>query len=155
MTINFEIDRAKKVNLVFTNETLQKETLPMDRLISDVRSHALSLLDDLEEVEASELHHHLFNQDYFIIGTYQAKEWLGEFTWDAIEKIQEYEKFNFGEVTTPLGDPEKVSNMLAYILGEEVLQESQTLQDKWDETLTEEDLKAIAEEIKEKSLVSN
>ena len=43
--------------------------------------------------------------------------------------------------------------MLAYILGEEVLQESSRLSDKWDEVLTKEDFKAIAEEITEKTLV--
>ena len=126
----------------------------MNRLISDVRSHALSLLEDgFIDVEGADLHHQIFNQDYFIIGTYKAKQWLGEFTWDAIGKIQEYEKDNFGEVTTDLQDPEKVCNMLAYILGEEVLQESSRLSDKWDEVLTKEDFEAIAEEITEKTLV--
>ena len=44
--------------------------------------------------------------------------------------------------------------MLAYILGEEVLQDSQTLQDKFDDVLTKEDLKAIEEELKQYSLVN-
>ena len=128
----------------------------MNRLISDVRSHALDLLADdagLDQ-EAADLHHCLFNESYFIIGTYQAKKWLGEDAFDAIAKIQEYETANFGEVNTDLGDPEKVCNMLAYILGEEVLQDSQTLQDKFDDVLTKEDLKAIQEELKQYSLVN-
>jgi len=44
--------------------------------------------------------------------------------------------------------------MLAYILGKEVLQDSQTLQDKFDDVLTKEDLKAIEEELKQYSLVN-
>ncbi len=37
--------------------------------------------------------------------------------------------------------------MLVYILGEEILQESSTLQEKWNEELTEEDIKEIIEEL--------
>tara|TARA_R100000995_G_C3417244_1_gene92204 strand:- start:108 stop:497 length:390 start_codon:yes stop_codon:yes gene_type:complete len=128
----------------------------MNRLISDVRSHALDLLgnDVGLDQEAADLHHCLFNESCFIIGIYQAKKWLGEYAFDAIAKIQEYETDNFGEINTDLGDPEKVCNMLAYILGEEVLQDSQTLQDKFDDVLTKEDLKAIEEELKQYSLVN-
>ena len=51
----------------------------MNRLISDVRAHALDLLGNevgLDQ-EAADLHHCLFNESYFIIGTYQAIKWLG------------------------------------------------------------------------------
>ena len=29
-----------------------------------------------------DLRHHCFNTDYYIIGTYQAKEWLGAYAFD-------------------------------------------------------------------------
>jgi len=70
-----------------------------------------------------DLHFHLFNEDYYIIGTYQAKQWLGNFAFDAIGVIQEYEQSNFGEVSTDLSDPEKVVNMYSYIAGEELMHE--------------------------------
>lgn len=38
--------------------------------------------------------------------------------------------------------------MYAYIIGEEVLNNSKTLQDAWDRHLTEEDIKNIIEELK-------
>ena len=66
----------------------------------------------------------------------------------AIGRVKDYEMDNFGEVTTDLSNPERVANMLAYILGEEILQESETLREKWDKTLDNADLKAIAEELK-------
>ena len=62
-------------------------------------------------------------------------------------KIHQYETANFGEVNTDLSDPEKVVNMLVYILGEELLGESETLQAKWDNRLTQEDLTRITQEI--------
>ena len=40
---------------------------------------------------------------------------------DSIDKIKEYEQDNFGEVSTDLSSSESVANMLAYILGEEIL----------------------------------
>jgi hypothetical protein len=70
-----------------------------------------------------ELHHNAFNTDYYIIGTYQAKKWLGDMAFDVIEHIREYEQFHFGEVNTDFSSPEKVVNMYAYIIGEEIVQE--------------------------------
>tara|TARA_R100001143_G_C3248542_1_gene82420 strand:- start:31 stop:387 length:357 start_codon:yes stop_codon:yes gene_type:complete len=70
-----------------------------------------------------DLHFHLFNEDYYIIGTYQAKCWLGDYVFDAINVIKEYEQDNFGEVSTDFSDPEKVVNMYAYIAGEHLLNE--------------------------------
>ena len=68
-----------------------------------------------------DLHHHAFNTGYFIIGRYQAKQWLGDMVFEVIEHIREYEQFNFGEVNTDFSDPEKIVNMYAYIIGEEIV----------------------------------
>jgi len=76
--------------------------------------------NDLNEL-ASNVHHECFNTDYYIIGTYQSKQWLGDNAFNAIEIIKNYEQDNFGEVTTDLSDPEKVVNMYTYIVGEEVV----------------------------------
>ena len=81
-----------------------------------------------------DLHNEVFNTDYYIIGTYQAKQALAEYdVWDAIEKVQTYEKDNFGEVYTDLSDPEELINMLYYIIGEEVLYEMMDGIEAWKE----------------------
>ena len=101
-----------------------------------------------------DLHNEVFNTDYYIIGTHEAKEALTEYgVWDAIEKVQTYEKDNFGEICTDLSDPEKLINMLYYIIGEEVLYEMMEgvdeFHDNWnnkaDEETNAEILKAIEE----------
>ena len=70
------------------------------------------------------LYNEAFNTDYYIIGTYEAEKALDQYgTFEAIRKIQEYENDNFGEVFTDLSDPEKVANVLYYIIGEEAIQE--------------------------------
>ena len=97
----------------------------------------------------ADLHNDLFNSDYYIIGRYQAEQWLIANTgvFNAIGIIQEYENMQFGEVSTDLSEPERVCNMIVYIAGEEVLQESETLQKRWNEELTERDIKKIIKEL--------
>ena len=73
-----------------------------------------------------DLHWEIFNQNYYIIGRYQAKQWLGADAFDCIYDIQEYENNNFGQVTTDLSEPERVVNMWVYIIGEEILEDVET-----------------------------
>ena len=81
-----------------------------------------------------DLHNEVFNTDYYIIGSYNAKKALEEFgVFEAIEKVQAYEKDNFGEVITDLSDPEKLVNALYYIIGEEVLFEMMDGIEAWEE----------------------
>ena len=58
-----------------------------------------------------DLYNEVFNTDYYIIGTYHPKA-LKNTTFQAIERVQTYEKENFGELYTDSSDPEKVINML-------------------------------------------
>jgi len=87
-----------------------------------------------------DLHHEIFNTDYYIIGRYQAKQWMGADAFDCIGDIQEYEKNNFGQVTTDLSEPEHVVNMYVYVIGEEILEDVVTefLEEKEIELETEE-----------------
>ena len=79
--------------------------------------------DKLTVDNIHDLHHEIFNTDYYIVGRYQAKEWLGSDAFDCIYDIQEYENFHFGRVTTDLSCPEKVVNMYVYVVGEEILED--------------------------------
>ena len=96
---------------------------------SEIKSHFQDYLADchagadLSDAEPSDLHHEAFNQDYYIIGTYQAAQWLGDHAFECIEIIKDYEQNNFGEVSTDFSCPEAVVNMYTYIVGEEVVYE--------------------------------
>ena len=126
----------------------------MNKQYESVKEYITDRLGDGvgESEHASDLHHYLLNEDYFIIGTYEAKQFLHGETFNAIEKVKTYEQDNFGEVSTDLSEPEKVVNMFAYIVGEEILRESETLQGAWDRKLEKSDLDAIAEEVGEVSV---
>lgn len=68
-----------------------------------------------------DIHYHAFNTDYYIIGRYQAKKWLGDEALNIVKIIKNYENDNFGEVTTDFSEPEQVVNMYVYILGEMIV----------------------------------
>ena len=90
-----------------------------------IKGEIIDAINDgrLLDMEISEIHNEVFNTDYFIIGYYQAEQWLkanyGIFA--AIDTVKEYEVENFGELTTDISSSESVVNMLVYILGENVL----------------------------------
>ena len=100
-----------------------------------------------------DLHNEVFNTDYYIIGTYQAKEALREYdVFEAIDVVRTYEKEQFGEIYTELSNPEKLINMLYYIIGDEVIGEMyeiEEFEDKWNDKADEETNKAIIEKMKE------
>jgi len=96
----------------------------MYQLKEDVKEYIIQQLNDDVGLDQNinDLHHYLLNQDYFIIGYWKAEQWLKKDSiFNAIEKIKDYEQSNFGEVSTDLSNSENVANMLAYILGEEIL----------------------------------
>ena len=103
----------------------------MNELKEDVKNYIIDQLNDDVGLNQhiSDLHHYLLNEDYFIIGYYKAEQWLKKDSiFNAIETIKDYENDNFGQVSTDLSSSENVANMLAYILGEEILYDNDTYQ---------------------------
>ena len=109
----------------------------MQNLKNDCIYHAIEKIEEIQEdlfnnpctsnwltIDWAELHYYLFNEDYFLIGYYKCKQWLGDNLLSAINLIKDYELFNFGEVSSDLSSSEDIANMTAYILGEEILSES-------------------------------
>ena len=99
-----------------------------------------------------DLHNEVFNTDYYIIGTYEAKEALKEYdVFEAIELVQEFEEFHFGEVNTDLSNPEKLINMVYYIVGDGVICEMNDIEefsDNWNNLSDDETNAAIVEKMK-------
>ena len=116
------------------------------------REAIIETLQDGYNSYYSDLHHEVFNTDYYIIGTYEAKEALREYdVIEALQKVWNFEKNNFGEIYTDLSDPEKLINMLWYIIGEEVLFEMmdgvEAWNDNWNNKATDETNATILEAI--------
>lgn len=100
-----------------------------------------------------DLHNEVFNTNYYIIGTAEAKEALKEYdVFNAIEKVKDYEELNFGEVTTDISDPEKLANMLYYIIGDDAIAEMYNIKefnDNWDNVADEATNAIIVAQLKE------
>ena len=93
----------------------------LDERIDEMKEYDIKNLKQL--IKDGDIHNEIFNTDYYIIGTYESKKWLGDQAFDVIGIIKEYEEDNFGEVTTELDNPEKVVNMYVYIVGEDLINE--------------------------------
>ena len=71
---------------------------------------------------------------------------------EAIDLVQTYEKDNFGEVYTDLSDPERLINMVYYIIGDEVICEMNEIaefEDNWNEKADDETNAIIVKELKD------
>lgn len=119
---------------------------------AQAREQIIEILQDGYDGYYSDLHNEVFNTDYYIIGTYKAKKALEDYgVFNAIEKVQEYEKDTFGEIYTDLSNPEDLINVLYYIIGEDVLYEMmdgiEAWEDNWNNKATEETNAAILKEV--------
>lgn len=100
-----------------------------------------------------------FNESYYIIGTYKASQALENFdesdqmyestdlngVFGAIQYVTDYETEQYGSVdNTDLFDPERLSNMVAYINGENLMLEIvDDCELDTDKELTEKDIEKI------------
>lgn len=119
------------------------------KIKQSVREELVSYIEenikDYIDTEVSELHHNLFNTGYYIVGSYDAKQWLKSHDLDGLEvlnEVVEFEMDNFGEVSETrikeLTSYEKLVSSYVYWVGEEMLSEVDCLSDNWDNFLTEE-----------------
>lgn len=119
----------------------------------DMKQTLINSLNDLKGYytnDVIELHHTLCNEDYYIIGTYEAKQALENYdVFDAIELVKEYETDNFGEVTTDLTNPEKLVNMLYYIIGQNLLNECESYSENFSNPCNECIIDWIIDELNE------
>ena len=95
---------------------------------SEFAAHILDAINEerINNDNRDDWHFHLFNEDYYIVGYWEAQQWLerhGIGTFEAIEICQQYEKDNFGEARI-YNNAEATVNMLTYIFGEAMLNEA-------------------------------
>tara|TARA_R100001086_G_scaffold4169_1_gene2900 strand:- start:30 stop:407 length:378 start_codon:yes stop_codon:yes gene_type:complete len=105
----------------------------------EIKQHFLDYVKDnytnLEEaLEDEDLHHKVFNEDYYIIGYYQAEQWLIEdgknnfnnsqnMTFDVLGYVMEQEDLHLGEIHTVIDNAETLVNHYTYWLGREIIEE--------------------------------
>ena len=92
----------------------------------ELLNHILDRINDgvITNENKDDHHFHCFNEDYYIIGYFNAEQWLKKHDvspFEAIGICQEYEMDNYGAITNMYNNAERTVNMLTYIYGEEIL----------------------------------
>ena len=111
-----------------------------------IKDEIKDMIMDYEDVYGCDLAHEMYNNDYYIIGTYKARQFLKKYFDDMTECLEQYEE-EVGETYPDITNSEKLATLLALSVAEDVLCESKTLDEYWDCRLTEENLEAIKEEL--------
>lgn len=118
----------------------------------ELAEHTILRIEEManDGILICDLHNEIFNTDYYIVGYWAAEQFLvrcgGVFPCIALVKY--YEINEFGAVHTDLSNSEHVCNMIAYIEGREVLNQSRSFLQYHDEELTPELAKQIIYELK-------
>tara|TARA_Y100000401_G_scaffold32952_1_gene24358 strand:- start:9860 stop:10237 length:378 start_codon:yes stop_codon:yes gene_type:complete len=100
-------------------------------------------------IEADEVHNEIFNTNYYIVGTYEAEKWLEKNggVFNIIREVQEYEKWQFGELYTDVTNPEKLVNMYVYIMGEDILNDTKLHDKYWNKKLNDDMITEIINQL--------
>ena len=106
---------------------INKGNIMNNSIMQELKQHATDLIADdvINSDNIEDAHHIAFNQDYYIIGYYQAKQWLdshGVDAWQAIAYVIEQEIAHFGEVNIKPEDinEESVVNLLVFFAGYDI-----------------------------------
>ncbi len=94
----------------------------------ELLAHAIETIENLQIERTEDLHFYAFNEDYYIIGYYQAEQWLekhGLTAFEAIADVVEWQQNNYGETHLKADDinAEAIVNLYVYVKGEELLSE--------------------------------
>ena len=121
------------------------------------REFLTHIADNIEQYEGEyfdDLHHFLFNENYYIIGYYQSEKWMKEHNFSAFDLIQycqDREKENFGEIQSTFDNAEKLVNHYAYWRGQELLYSLDSIGDYTGGTMISDGLiKEVQKEVQEK-----
>lgn len=104
----------------------------------EIKKELLNYLEDndltlSQALEDDDLHYNVYNSDYFIIGYYNAEQWLIEddrnYTFEVLGYVQEQEEIALGTIEK-IDNAERLVNLYAYWLGYEVIAELQAEQEE-------------------------
>ena len=114
-----------------TETTYYKYDEIKQTLLDYIENNDLTLYKALQD---DDLHFNVYNSDYFIIGYYNAEQWLinehgTNYTFEVMSYVQEQEEETLGTIEK-ITDAERLVNLYAYWLGYEVIAELQAEQEK-------------------------
>lgn len=105
-----------------------QEYFTREEILSDLLDAVSYSIEDGGKVDTEQIFNDTFNADYYIIGTYEAKQALEQYgVFEALEEVKNYQTELCGEFTPDfvkdLSDPEKLANILYYIKADELCEQ--------------------------------
>jgi len=93
----------------------------------ELKEHVKDLIADgfINQDNIEDAHYHAFSEDYYIIGHWNAEQWLEKHdvtAWEAIQYVIEQDTLMHGltNITTDDCNPERIVNLLVYYAGYEL-----------------------------------
>jgi hypothetical protein len=122
----------------------------MTQLENEIRNHVVENIKDYVGTPVYDIIHYLFNQDYWVIGYYNAEQEILKHCsiFEAIGIVQDYENDSYGKCNTDLSNSEQVCNILVFLLGFKCLTKCEAVKNNWNDDLTDEIAEQIINELK-------
>ena len=79
--------------------------------------------ESIQDIYLCDIANEFYNNDYYIIGIYQAKEWLKKYFDDMLETIEYWEDETGETYGQMIADVEKLATLVAYTVADTILYE--------------------------------
>lgn len=79
--------------------------------------------ESIQDMYLCDIANEFYNNDYYIIGIYQAKEWLKKYFDDMLETIEYWEDATGEQYGQMITDVEKLATLVAYTVADTILYE--------------------------------
>jgi hypothetical protein len=100
------------------------------QIFNELWLYALEQLEEKRNHDADydleDLHQDIFNSDYYIIGYWEAEQWLKSHevsVFEGIDFCNEMYEIHFGESASKFSNAEQLVNNIVYWIGQEVCQD--------------------------------
>ena len=110
------------------------------------------IIDELQQYEGNyicDIPHYMFNECYYIIGIYKAKEFVKENIDDVLKSIEYWKDHSGMDYPNNITDYEKLASFTVLEIGEMLLYSCESFNNNNNETLDNELTKKIIQELKE------
>ena len=124
----------------------EKEMLKMEELKEIIKSEIIENIEDFEGVYCCDLVYEMYNHDFYVVGIYQAKEFLRVHFDEMLETLEDY-KLNFGEDYPEVTNVEKLATLVILNQAEKLVNNLQVIKNNWDNVITEKIIEDIKKEL--------
>ena len=121
----------------------------LTELQKEIRDEIIDELSNYEGNYLCDIPNYMYNEMYYIIGTYKAKEFVKENIDDVLEAIEYWKDHSGMDYPNNITNYEKLATFTVLEIAERLLYNCETFNDNNNETLDDELTEKIIQELKE------